>query len=77
MLIDVQTIRIALAVALLSVVGSSDVTRDKHRDPATHRLLRDDQKWAEKTLATLSLEEKVGQLFMIRLRMGSSGVGNP
>ena len=72
-----QTIRIALAVALLSLVGSSDVTRDKHRDPATHRFQRDDQKWAEKTLAILSLEEKVGQLFMIRLRVGASGVENP
>ncbi len=72
-----QTVRIALAVALLSLVGSSDVTRDKHRDPAAHHFQRDDQKWAEKTLATLSLEEKVGQLFMIRLRVGSSGVENP
>ena len=71
-----QTLRIALAVALLGVLGASDVTRDKHRDLPTHRLHRDDQKWAEKTLATLSLEEKVGQLFMIRLRVGSPGVEN-
>jgi beta-N-acetylhexosaminidase len=73
---EVQTLRIALAVALLSVLGASNVTRDKHRDLPTHRLQRDDQKWAEKTLATLSLEEKVGQLFMIRLRLGSLGVEN-
>jgi beta-N-acetylhexosaminidase len=72
----VQTLRIALAVALLSVLGASDVIRDKHRDLPTHRLQRDDQKWAEKTLATLSLEEKVGQLFMIRLRVGSAAVEN-
>jgi beta-N-acetylhexosaminidase len=72
----VQKLRVALAVALLSLVGASDVTRDKHRDLPTHRLQRDDQKWAEKTLATLSLEEKVGQLFMIRLRVGSAGVEN-
>lgn len=71
-----QKLRVALAVALLSLVGASDVTRDKHRDLPTHRLQRDDQKWAEKTLATLSLEEKVGQLFMIRLRVGSAGVEN-
>ena len=69
-------LRIALAVALLSLVGASDVTRDKHRDLPTHRLQRDDQKWAEKTLATLSLEEKVGQLFMVRLRVGPVGVEN-
>jgi beta-N-acetylhexosaminidase len=72
----VQTVRIALAVALLSLVGVSDVTREKHRELPTHRLQRDDQKWAEKTLAMLSLEEKVGQLFMIRLRVGSPGVEN-
>jgi beta-N-acetylhexosaminidase len=69
-------LRIALAVALLSLVGASDVTRDKHRDLPTHHLQRDDQKWAEKTLATLSLEEKVGQLFMVRLRVGPVGVEN-
>jgi beta-N-acetylhexosaminidase len=73
----VQTVRIGLALALLSLIGSSDVTRDKPRAPATHRLQRDDQKWAENTLATLSLEEKVGQLFMIRLRVGLPGAGNP
>jgi beta-N-acetylhexosaminidase len=73
----VQTIRIALAVALLSLVGSSDVARERHRDFSTHRIQRDDQGWAEKTLSTLSREEKVGQLFMVRMRVGLSGVGNP
>ncbi len=72
----VQTLRIALAVALFSLVGSSDATREKYRDFSTHRLQSDDQRWAERTLGTLSIEEKVGQLFMIRLRVGFSGVRN-
>lgn len=72
-----QTLRIVLAVALFSLVGSSDVTREKHRDFSTHRIQRDEQGWAEKTLGTLSLEEKVGQLFMVRMRVGLSGVRNP
>lgn len=33
------------------------------------RLDRDGELWAEKTLNALSLEEKVGQLFMVRLRV--------
>ncbi len=75
--VAVQTLRIAVAVVLFSLVGSSDVTRERYRDFSTHHLQRDDQGWAEKTLGTLSLEEKVGQLFMIRLRVGFSGVRNP
>lgn len=40
-------------------------------------LQKDDEEWAKRTLSKLSLEEKVGQLFMIRLRVGCSGVRNP
>jgi beta-N-acetylhexosaminidase len=75
--LDVRTLRIVLAVALLSLVGSSGTTREKHRDLPMHALQHDDQGWAEKTLSTLSLEEKVGQLFMVRMRVGFSGVRNP
>lgn len=74
---DVQTFRIVLLVALVSLAGSSEVARDKSRDNFTHRLQREDQRWAEQTLSTLSLEEKVGQLFMVRMRVGLSGAGNP
>src|ERR1017187_8920312 len=73
----VHMLRIALAVALFSLVGSSDVVREKHRDFPTHRIQRDDQGWAEKTLGTLSLEEKVGQRFIVRMRVGLSGGRNP
>jgi beta-N-acetylhexosaminidase len=75
--LDVQMLRILVAVALVSLVGSSTVPREKHRDPAALHLPSNDQAWAEKTLASLSLEEKVGQLFMVRMRLGLSGVRNP
>jgi beta-N-acetylhexosaminidase len=72
----VQTLRIALALALFVLLGPSDQAREKHPAVSPFRLQRDDKGWAEKTLSTLSPEEKVGQLFMIRLRVGSSGVRN-
>jgi beta-N-acetylhexosaminidase len=62
---------------LVCLIGSWALPRDKHRNPAAHRIQRDEQGWAQKTLATLSLEEKVGQLFMVRMRVGVSGVRNP
>jgi len=72
----VQTLRFALAIGLFILFGPSDHAREKHPEPSAFRLQRDDKGWAQSTLGTLSLEEKVGQLFMIRLRVGSSGVRN-
>ncbi|MGE5082585.1 MAG: hypothetical protein ACM3ND_06725, partial [Acidobacteriota bacterium] len=37
--------------------------------PSAERHANGDEGWAEKTLKTLSIEEKVGQLFMIRMRV--------
>lgn len=71
-----QTLQIALAIALFVLFGPSDHAREKHPAASPFHLRRDDKGWAEKTLSTLSLEEKVGQLFMVRLRVGSSGVRN-
>jgi len=74
MLVAVRTLRIALALALFIPLGSSYRAREKHEDTSGLRLQSDDQEWAQKTLGTLSVEEKVGQLFMIRMRLGNSGV---
>jgi len=63
-------------VGLFILVGSPDRSREKYKEPPTLRIQSDDQGWAEKTLGTLSLEEKVGQLFMVRLRVQGSGVRN-
>ena len=51
-------------MALCSPVSAGDFQR-----PAAVHLDRDGEKWAQKTLKKLSLEEKVGQMFMIRVAM--------
>ncbi|HWO37981.1 MAG TPA: glycoside hydrolase family 3 protein, partial [Candidatus Acidoferrum sp.] len=72
-----QTLQIAWLVVVLLLFGPANLPREKYRNPSIRRLQTDDQGWAQKTLATLSLEEKVGQLFMVRMRVGVSGVRNP
>ncbi len=52
------------AVLLLSVCSA--MAKDSYRRPAPVRLDRDGEKWAEKTLKKMTLEEKVGQMFMVR-----------
>jgi beta-N-acetylhexosaminidase len=51
-------------LALFSPAAASDFQR-----PAAVHLDHNGEKWAEKTLKKLSLEEKVGQIFMVRLAM--------
>ena len=58
-----------LLMVLFTLLGSSALTREQYQPPSTKLLGRDGEAWAEKTLKGLSLEEKVGQLFMIRLRV--------
>lgn len=85
----VPTLRIALAIALLILFGSLNLAREKFQASSTPRIrttqasstpriqTTEERGWPETTLATLSLEEKVGQLFMIRMRVGFAGVPNP
>ena len=54
-----------LAIILLLFVGSC-VGDDKFQRPGPVRLTHDGDKWAQKTLRKLSLEEKIGQMLMIR-----------
>ncbi len=51
------------------VLASSALTREQYLPPSAPATGREGVAWAEKTLKTLSLEGKVGQLFMIRLRV--------
>lgn len=71
-----HTFRIVLAIALFLCLGPSDHAWEKHQEPSTLHLQKDDEEWAERALSKLSIEEKVGQLFMVRLRVGFSGVRN-
>ena len=58
-----------LLLILFLLSSSSALTRAQHTRVSAPGVERADGKWAEKTLKTLSVEEKVGQLFMIRLRV--------
>jgi beta-N-acetylhexosaminidase len=60
--------KLALAGICLLALFSPAIAGDFQR-PAPVHLDHDGEKWAQKTLKKLSLEEKVGQMFMIRLTM--------
>jgi beta-N-acetylhexosaminidase len=63
-------LRNPVAFLLLFLLSSSTaLTRAQHQHVYTPSVARANDAWAEKTLNTLSTEEKVGQLFMIRLRV--------
>jgi len=51
--------------------------KDKYQRPGPIHLTRDGEKWEEKTLHKLTLEEKVGQVFMIWCRANFLNVENP
>jgi len=61
--------RFAFLLAWFILLGSAAQPREKSKESPELRVEHDDDGWAEKTLKSLSLEEKVGQLFMIRLRV--------
>lgn len=67
----------ALVLLALILVSSSASAKPKYQQPGPIHLDRDGQKWAEKTLRKLSLEEKVGQLFMIWVRADFLNVQSP
>jgi beta-N-acetylhexosaminidase len=56
-----------LAVLVFCAVGSfaRDKSKERFQRPGPFHLDQDGRKWADKTLRKMSLEEKVGQLFMI------------
>ncbi len=56
----------ALCLILILSLLTPASAKDKFSQPRPIQLDRDGEKWAEKTLHKLSLEEKVGHLFMIR-----------
>lgn len=60
--------KLVFAGIFLLALFSPAIAGDFQR-PAPVHLDHDGEKWAQKTLKKLSLEEKVGQMFMIRLAM--------
>jgi beta-N-acetylhexosaminidase len=64
-------------VLLASVLICPALAKDKYQTAGPVHLDRNGEKWAEKTLGKLSPEEKVGQLFIIRLQAEFLNVANP
>lgn len=56
-----------VVLALLTLVIPASA-KEKHAKPGPIHLTKDGERWAEKTLSKLSVEEKVGQVFMIWCR---------
>ena len=63
-------------LCLLLFTGCA-LAKDKFLKQGAVHHNRDGQKWAEKTLKKLSLEEKIGQLFMPRLKAEFLSEGSP
>jgi beta-N-acetylhexosaminidase len=64
-----------LAVMLTSAASAKD--KNKYQRPGPIHLTPAGEKWAQKTLHKLTLEEKVGQVFMIWCRASFLNVENP
>jgi beta-N-acetylhexosaminidase len=70
----IRSFSILLLVFSLSLSG---LAKEKYQHAGPIHLDRDGEKWAEKTLRKLSLEEKVGQIFMIWVRADFLNVNSP
>src|SRR6202047_4256835 len=70
-------IRFLAAFLLLFSPSSPGLAKEKYQHAGPIHLDRDGEKWAEKTLRKLSLEEKVGQLFMVWVRAEFLNVNSP
>jgi beta-N-acetylhexosaminidase len=66
-----------LALLLTTTASAKGKDKEKYQRPGPIHLTRDGEKWAEKTLRKLTLEEKVGQVFMIWCRASFLNVENP
>jgi beta-N-acetylhexosaminidase len=66
-----------LLIALSLTVSSFAFAKDKYQRTGFIHLTHNGEKWAEKTLRKLTLEEKVGQVFMIWCRASFLNVENP
>jgi beta-N-acetylhexosaminidase len=67
---------LGLILVVLSL-GAPTLAKEKHQKPSPVRHTTGGDKWAEKTLHKLTLEEKVGQVFMIWCRASFLNVESP
>jgi len=69
--------RIFPVILLVLTLALPVLAKEKHVPPGPIHLTRDGDKWAEKTLGKLSLEEKIGQVFMIWCRASFLNAESP
>src|SRR4029077_10132735 len=69
-----RTLALLLLTLILTTAASA---KDKYQRPGPIHQSSAGDKWAEKTLRKLSLEEKIGQVFMIWCRASFLNVENP
>jgi len=69
-----RTVGLLLLCFVLAPLASA---KEKYQRPGPIRQTRDGEKWAEKTLHKLTVEEKVGQVFMIWCRASFLNAENP
>jgi beta-N-acetylhexosaminidase len=69
--------RVGTLIILLGILAHTSAAKEKYLKPQPVKLDRSSEKWAEKTLHKLSLEEKIGQLFMVRLNTDFLNVNSP
>ena len=67
----------SLLLVLVLFLAAPFYPKDKFLKPGPTHLDKEGKKWAEKTLKKLSLEEKIGQLFMPRLKAEFLSDNNP
>ena len=65
------------SVLLCSSPSCPRLAKEKYQHAGPIHLDRGGEKWAEKTLRKLSLEEKVGQLFMVWVRADFLNANSP
>ena len=66
-----------LAILLLFALVASTSAEDKFLAPGPVQLTREGEKWVERTLKHMSLEEKVGQMLMVRALVEFHNVDSP
>src|ERR1043166_9500446 len=69
--------KILAFTVLALVLAAPAIAKEKHLRPGPIRRASSGDKWAEKTLRKMPLEEKVGQVFMVWCRASFLNVESP
>src|SRR5580700_4915717 len=69
--------QISLLCVLFCTLVCSSFGKEKYRQPGPVHLDREGERWAQRTLRKLTLEEKVGQLFVVWVRAKFLNIDSP